>query len=241
MGCCATYFASTLPSQVQCERERTPDAVSAQIVSPSRYGTCADLAIASECHRRGKPLIVDEAWGANLPFHEELPPWAMDAGADVCMVSVHKMRMGFERWSVFHAAGRPCRHCSADGVRRSVDDHGPQRIIYSALDGWRRQMVETGHELLDTTLTLVTSLRDDTNNSQILGGPAPHMHESPDMRPGAGPCAPVSPPAPRSIRAAPALGGDAKAVRRANIVPRAHLAASALRVVEITKYRRDPL
>ncbi|MDP0919956.1 hypothetical protein Q6272_33505, partial [Klebsiella pneumoniae] len=34
-------------------------------------------------------------------------------------------------------------------------------MIYSALDGWRRQMVETGHELLDTALTLVTSLRDD--------------------------------------------------------------------------------
>ncbi|MGQ5696100.1 hypothetical protein ACSVIA_28475 [Rhodococcus erythropolis] len=44
------------------------------------------------------------------------------------------------------------------------------------------------------------------------------MHDSPDMRPGAGPCATASPPAPtRSIRAAPALGGDAQAVRRANI------------------------
>jgi hypothetical protein len=25
------------------------------------------------------------------PFHHELPTWAMDAGADVCVTSVHKM------------------------------------------------------------------------------------------------------------------------------------------------------
>ena len=72
--------------------EKYPDAAGALIVCPSPYGTCADLAgITKVCHERGKPLIVDEAWGAHLPFHEDLPTWAMDAGADVCVVSVHKM------------------------------------------------------------------------------------------------------------------------------------------------------
>ncbi len=63
--------------------------------------TVTDItAIADICHRRGKPLIVDEAWGAHLPFHQDLPTWAMDAGADVCVVSVHKMGTGFEQGSV---------------------------------------------------------------------------------------------------------------------------------------------
>src|SRR5437660_327714 len=76
------------------------------IVSPTPYGTCADIReIAHVCHRRGKPLIVDEAWGAHLPFHPDLPTWAMDAGADVCVVSVHKMGAGFEQGSVFHTQG----------------------------------------------------------------------------------------------------------------------------------------
>ncbi len=44
-------------------------------------------------------MILDEAWGAHLPFHEDLPTWAMDAGADVCVVSVHKMGAGFEQLS----------------------------------------------------------------------------------------------------------------------------------------------
>jgi lysine decarboxylase len=51
-----------------------PEAVGAVVTSPSPYGTCSDLeAIAEVCHRRGKPLIVDEAWGAHLPFHDDLP------------------------------------------------------------------------------------------------------------------------------------------------------------------------
>lgn len=34
------------------------------MTTPTPYGTCSDLgAIATVCHNRGKPLIVDEAWG----------------------------------------------------------------------------------------------------------------------------------------------------------------------------------
>ncbi len=67
------------PEQVHLAWERHPEAAGALIVSPTPYGTCADIAeIAAVCHRHGKPLIVDEAWGAHLPFHEDLPTWAMD-------------------------------------------------------------------------------------------------------------------------------------------------------------------
>ena len=43
---------------------------------------------------RGLPLIVDKAWGAHLPFHPDLPTWAMDADADadLCVTSVLKVR-----------------------------------------------------------------------------------------------------------------------------------------------------
>lgn len=88
------------PEEFREAWERHPDAAGALVVCPSAYGTCTDLAgVAEVCHERGKPLIVDEAWGAHLPFHEELPTWAMDAGADVCVVSIHKMGAGFEQLS----------------------------------------------------------------------------------------------------------------------------------------------
>ncbi|MFE9429202.1 aminotransferase class I/II-fold pyridoxal phosphate-dependent enzyme [Kitasatospora sp. NPDC006697] len=46
---------------------RHPDVSGVLVTSPTPYGTCADLeAIAEVCHEHGKPLIVDEAWGAHL-------------------------------------------------------------------------------------------------------------------------------------------------------------------------------
>ncbi len=141
------------PDQVRRAWDEYPDAAGALIVSPSPYGTCADLAgIVEVCHERGKPLIVDEAWGAHLPFHEGLPTWAMDVGADVCVVSVHKMGAGFEQGSVFHVQGDliDCDRLSA--CADLLMTTSPSVPIYAALDGWRRQMVEHGGKLLDAAL-----------------------------------------------------------------------------------------
>src|SRR3984893_599938 len=63
---------------------RTPGAVAAWVVSPTYFGAVADVrALAEAAHARGVPLIVDEAWGAHLAFHEELPEHALAAGADL--------------------------------------------------------------------------------------------------------------------------------------------------------------
>ena len=140
--------------------QRHPDASGVLITSPTPWGTCADLvAIAEICHRRGKPLIVDEAWGAHLPFHPDLPTWAMSAGADVCVVSVHKMGMGLEQGSVLHLQGE-----LVDGVRLTqcadvLASTSPNVLMYGAIDGWRRQMVREGRSRFDAALAFVRQLR----------------------------------------------------------------------------------
>jgi lysine decarboxylase len=160
-----------------------PDAAGALVVSPSPYGTCTDLAaIAQVCHDRGKPLIVDEAWGAHLPFHEDLPTWAMDAGADVCVVSVHKMGAGFEQGSVFHLQGDLVDPDRLSACADLLMTTSPNVLVYSALDGWRRQMVEHGHELLGSALDLAYELRDELEripdvevlDEELLGAEASH-------------------------------------------------------------------
>ncbi|MEC5199541.1 arginine/lysine/ornithine decarboxylase [Arthrobacter sp. PL16] len=149
------------PREVEAMWEKYPDASAALIVSPTPYGTCADIeAIAKICHDRGKPLIIDEAWGAQLPFHSDTPTWAMSAGADVCVVSVHKMGTGFEQGSVFHFQGDlvdPIRlaHCADFLATTSAST-----LIYAAMDGWRRQMVQDGHDMIDRALALTRRVRE---------------------------------------------------------------------------------
>jgi arginine/lysine/ornithine decarboxylase len=150
------------PEKIAEAWERYPHAAGALIVSPTPYGTCADIrAIAEICHSRDKPLIVDEAWGAHLPFCEELPTWAMDAGADVCVVSVHKMGAGFEQGSVFHVQGDRIDFPHLSACADLLMTTSPNVLLYAAIDGWRRQMVEHGSELLQGALQRADRLRSE--------------------------------------------------------------------------------
>jgi arginine/lysine/ornithine decarboxylase len=148
------------PEKIAQAWERYPHAAGTLIVSPTPYGTCADIkAIAEICHEHDKPLIVDEAWGAHLPFHDKLPTWAMDAGADVCVVSVHKMGAGFEQGSVFHVQGDRVDFPHLSACADLLMTTSPNVLLYSAIDGWRRQMAEHGSKLLDAALRLAADVR----------------------------------------------------------------------------------
>ena len=115
-----------------------PDAAGLLITSPAPYGTCAEIErIADICHGYGKPLIVDEAWGAHLPFHPDLPTWAMSAQADLCVTSVHKMGMGFEQGSTYHLQGKLIDPAWLSQCADLLATTSANVLIYAAMDGWR--------------------------------------------------------------------------------------------------------
>ncbi|MQY02216.1 Arginine decarboxylase [Actinomadura sp. RB68] len=157
-----------------------PDARGALVTSPTPYGTCAELAaIAEVCHEHGRPLIVDEAWGAHLPFHPALPSWAMDAGADVCVTSVHKMGSGLEQGSVFHQQGDLVDPAVLKARADLLGTTSPSVLIYAGLDGWRRQMVQDGHRLLGDALDLAHEVRAGIERIDGL-----HVHHDEFLGPG---------------------------------------------------------
>ncbi len=173
------------PEEVRKAWETDPQASGFLLVSPTPYGTCADIrAIADVCHEFGKPLIVDEAWGAHLPFHDELPTWAMDAGADVCVVSVHKMGAGFEQGSVFHVQGDLVDRSRLSQCADLLMTTSPNVLVYSALDGWRRYMVESGREVLGRALELARSVRrsvDEIPGLNVMHDELLHAEASHDL------------------------------------------------------------
>ncbi|MCE7002720.1 ornithine decarboxylase [Kibdelosporangium philippinense] len=143
---------------------REPEAKGMLMVTPTDYGTCGDItAIAEVCHEFDRPLIVDEAWGAHLPFHGDLPPWAMYCGADLCVTSVHKMGAAVEQSSVFHLQGDRVDPAVLKMREDLLGTTSASSLVYLGLDGWRRQMVEHGKELLGAALSLVGSVRAEVD------------------------------------------------------------------------------
>ncbi|MZD06092.1 ornithine decarboxylase [Streptomyces sp. SID5785] len=171
------------PAAADYERsfDAHPDAKGALVTSPTPYGSCASLGTLAEiCHRRSSPLIVDEAWGAHLPFHSRLPSWAMDAGADICVTSIHKMGSGLEQGSVFHLQGGLIDPALLASRADLLGTTSPSVLIYAGLDGWRRQMALHGSELLGRALDLAADVRAEiekldglhVNDRTDFGGPA---------------------------------------------------------------------
>ncbi|MEU5256058.1 aminotransferase class I/II-fold pyridoxal phosphate-dependent enzyme [Streptomyces longwoodensis] len=141
------------PDDVRRALREHPDVKGMLLITPTDWGSCADVrGIAAVCHDHGIPLIVDEAWGAHLPFHPDLPAWGMDAEADLVVTSVHKMGGAIEQSSVFHLQGDRI----SPGVLKQREDllgtTSSSSLVYATLDGWRRHMVQQGHGLLDAAL-----------------------------------------------------------------------------------------
>jgi arginine/lysine/ornithine decarboxylase len=145
---------------------RTPEAVGAWVVSPTYFGAVADVAsLAEAAHARGVPLVVDEAWGAHLAFHEELPEHALALGADLVISSTHKIVGSLTQSAMLHLGdGGEELLIGADVVDRAVtltESTSPNSLLCGSLDAARRQAAVHGRELLARTMAALTLAREE--------------------------------------------------------------------------------
>lgn len=89
------------PDEIERMIQENPDAEAVILPSPNYYGICSDVRrIAEIAHQYGKVLIIDEAHGAHLHFSDELPPSAIQSGADIVINSTHKTLGSFTQSAV---------------------------------------------------------------------------------------------------------------------------------------------
>ncbi len=145
------------PESLAAALDATPGAVAAMVVSPTYFGACADVAALAEvAHSRGLPLIVDEAWGAHLHFHPDLPPDALSVGADLVTSSTHKIVGSLTQAAMLHL-GNSDRMDPAvvDRCVSLVETTSPSGLLTGSLDAARRQAAVHGEELLGETLEAI--------------------------------------------------------------------------------------
>ncbi len=149
------------PDSLAAALDETAGAVAAMVVSPTYFGACADVAgLAEVAHARGVPLVVDEAWGAHLHFHPDLPTAALECGADLVTSSTHKIVGSLTQAAMLHL-GRGGRIDPAvvDRCVSLVETTSPSGLLSGSLDAARRQAAVHGVELLGETLAAVAATR----------------------------------------------------------------------------------
>jgi arginine decarboxylase len=149
------------PEALDSVLRETPDAVGATVVSPTYFGAVADVAgLVEVAHSHGVPLVVDEAWGAHLAFHPDLPAHALSLGADLVISSIHKIVGSLTQSAMIHLGnGELIEESVVDRCVTLIESTSPNSLLFGSLDAARRSAAVSGEDMLGETLAALRRVR----------------------------------------------------------------------------------
>ncbi|WP_422446342.1 aminotransferase class I/II-fold pyridoxal phosphate-dependent enzyme [Thermoanaerobacterium sp. DL9XJH110] len=152
------------PESVRRALVEHPNAKAVFVINPTYYGAASDLKqIVDIAHSFGKPVIVDEAHGAHFGFHPDLPLSAMEAGADMSAVSVHKLIGSMTQSSVLLVKSNLVDDKRVKAAMNLTQTTSPSYPLMASLDVARKQMALRGRQMLDRTIELCERARRELN------------------------------------------------------------------------------
>ena len=142
---------------------RHPDAKAVFVNNPTYYGICSDLrAITELAHAHGMKVLVDEAHGTHLYFSERLPVAAMDVGADMAAISMHKSGGSLTQSSLLLCSdSMPLGYVHQ--IINITQTTSASYLLLASLDISRRNLALRGREVIDKIIDLVAYARDEIN------------------------------------------------------------------------------
>lgn len=144
-----------------------PDAVAVLVNNPTYYGICSDLrAIVKMAHDANMLCIVDEAHGTHLYFGENMPVSAMQAGADMAAVSMHKSGGSLTQSSLLIIG----ENVSPGHVRQIINltqTTSGSYLLMSSLDISRRNLALRGKAVFAKVVEMAEYAREEINS---IGG-----------------------------------------------------------------------
>ena len=131
------------------------------LVSPTYDGVVSDIrAIAGEVHRRGIPLIVDEAHGAHFGFHPYFPESALKQGADVVIHSLHKTLPALTQTALLHVDGPYADRSRIFRYLDMLQSSSPSYVLMAGIDRCVRLLGEKRDELFSPYVERLERLRE---------------------------------------------------------------------------------
>ena len=124
-----------LPEDVEKALEEHRDIQAVFIVSPTYDGVVSDVSkIADIVHRKGIPLIVDEAHGAHFRFGKWFPDSALDMGADAVIQSVHKTLPSLTQTALLHIKGNYVNSRNIERYLSIFQSSSPSYVFMASIE-----------------------------------------------------------------------------------------------------------
>ena len=154
-------------SDVKKAIEKHPDAKAVLVNNPTYYGICSDLrSIVKLAHEHNMLCLADEAHGTHFYFGENLPVSAMDAGADMAAVSMHKSGGSLTQSSLL-LAGPAMTEGHIRQIINLTQTTSGSYLLLSSLDISRRNLALRGKESFARVVDLAEYARAEIN---AIGG-----------------------------------------------------------------------
>ncbi|HHY73910.1 MAG TPA: aminotransferase class I/II-fold pyridoxal phosphate-dependent enzyme [Bacillus bacterium] len=144
--------------------KKHPDAKGVLVINPTYFGIAANLKeIVDIAHSYNIPVLVDEAHGVHIHFHDELPMSAMQAGADMAATSVHKLGGSMTQSSILNIKEGLVSAKHVQTIISMLTTTSTSYLLLASLDCARRQLAIKGKELADKAIRLAESARKQIN------------------------------------------------------------------------------
>lgn len=154
-------------SAVEEAIRKHPDAKAVLVNNPTYYGICSDIKrITDLAHRNSMLCLADEAHGTHFYFGEGLPLSAMDAGADMAAVSMHKSGGSLTQSSLL-LTGPAMQEGHVRQIINLTQTTSGSYLLLSSLDISRRNLALRGRETFEKVKELAEYARGEIN---AIGG-----------------------------------------------------------------------
>ena len=123
------------PDDIEKALNENPDIKAVFITSPTYDGVVSDIKTISEIvHKKGIPLIVDEAHGAHFGFGGDFPQNATKLGADAIILSLHKTLPAFTQTALLNICGNLIDHRKIEKFLGIYETSSPSYVLMSGIE-----------------------------------------------------------------------------------------------------------
>ena len=165
---------SVTPANMEKAIANNAEAGAVLVINPSYYGVTTGLpAVVASAHTRNMPVLADEAHGTHMHFHERFPVSAMQAGADLSAVSLHKTGGSLTQSSALLLnKDSDIDPLYVKQVLNLAYTTSPSYVLLCSLDVARKQLATKCEGILDNLLEMLHWTRGEINKIDGLFAPA---------------------------------------------------------------------